>query len=244
MKRALAACVAYLLIGLPSIAQVRIYFDAENAPLMQERDGKAAGLYPALVAEAFKRMGVPLEMKAMSWIRVLDGCDRGMNGAGGLYANSPRLVKWDFSRPIFQERLAIYARKGTGFKYGSIADFRGKRIGVHAGWSYGDEFDIAAANQTLIRDDAATDEDNLRKLAAGQVDAVIANPDGADALLSKAGLSASVEKLPDLFSTVPVYIAFSKPANMRDLLARFDTTMAAMREDGTHARIVASILGK
>lgn len=242
-KLFMGIALAMLALGtLP--AQVNIFFDEANAPFMYMGEFAPTGVYPALVREAFIRMNTPATLQALPWKRVIVGIDAGTNGVGGLYMNSERLEKYDFSKPLFEEKLALYVMTGKTFKYTDISGFNGKIVGVHRGWTYGDEFDAAVASGKVKKEDVSTDEQNVQKLAKGYIDVIIANPEAADPLIQKLGFSSVITKMPDLFSSVSVYVAFNKKANMKTTLDKFNTTIAVMKKDGSYDKIVTAELTK
>jgi polar amino acid transport system substrate-binding protein len=243
MKRkftSLILSIALVAVGLS--AQEIVQFDAANAPFMYAaKDGKAAGLYPALFKEAFNRMGVKVTLNSVPWKRALSDTDAGLAGTGGIYQNADRLKKYDFSDPYYEERLAIYVLAGKEFKFDSIADLTGKTFSVLKGWSYGDEFDNAVKAGSIKSDDGATDDQtNFKKLAIGRCDGVISVVESGTASIQALKLEGKVVALPRLLVTNKVYLAFAKTANKTKLLADFNKTMAAMEKDGSFKSIVNS----
>ena len=64
-----------------------IGIDEANAPFMYEdpATGKAAGLYPLLIAEAFSLAGIDVEFRPLPWRRALSYGEQGIMGIGGIY---------------------------------------------------------------------------------------------------------------------------------------------------------------
>ena len=87
------------LVAAPAPLQARetIAFDEADPPFMFVADGKPAGLYPMLVAEAAQRAGIEVELASMPWKRALAEIDAGKAGIAGIYRNGERLKKYDFS---------------------------------------------------------------------------------------------------------------------------------------------------
>ncbi len=238
-----------IVLGLLSVAprqvlgQVTVQFDAANPPFMFQRGGAPAGLYPVLFAEAFRRAGVKATLRAVPWRRALAALDAGRAGVGGIYQNAERAAKYDFSPPFFQERIAIYFPAGKDAS-GTLEDLLGKRVGVLRGWSYGDAFDAAAAAGKLSREEVESDEQNLRKLAGGRLDAVLAIVESGDEQVRAAKLETRVKRLPGLLLTNPVHLAFAKSADKKDVLAKFAAAIEAMKKDGSFDAIVKAELGR
>lgn len=225
-------------------AQERIAFDDATPPFMFLDGGGAGGLYPDLVKEAFRRMGVPVECLAVPWRRALADADRGQAAACGLYKTAERSAKYDYSAPLFEERLGLFVLKGKEFPFGGLDDLGGKRIGTRTGWSYGDAFDAAAkAGRVLADAETNSDLTGFQKLLSGRLDAVLAEVEAGEAAVRTLKAGGTVALLPRLYSSQAVYLAYAKAAGKTALLERFNRTVASMKLDGTYDRIVARAFG-
>jgi len=230
----LVLCVLMLGIWVGgAVAAEKVCFDQENPPFMYQKGDSPAGLYPALIAEAFKRMDVPLTMECLPWNRALAGADAGEWGVGGIYQNAERLKKYDYSEPIFAEKLMIFVLQGSEFAFSGVTDLSGKTIGVMRGWSYGDDFDAAVAAGSITKDEVESDEMNFKKLIAGRLDALIATPETWAGLQGELDKDGKVVSLPTPMAENNTYLIFNKSAGKTDLLTRFNETVAAMKADGT-----------
>jgi polar amino acid transport system substrate-binding protein len=225
-------------------ADETVTFDEANAPFMFAKDGAPAGVYPALFAEAFKRMKVPVKLEAIPWKRAIACADAAECGVGGIYQNSERLLKYDYSKPYFEETLLVYVSTSKPIAYQGIADLYGKTVGVLRGWSYGDEFDKAAADKKITRDEMGSDEANFQKLAAGRVDAVIGIAEAGNMLLKKAELAGKVKAVSPPLAVNKVYLIFNKKAGKSAMLAAFDKAIESMRADGTFKAVVEKSMGQ
>jgi polar amino acid transport system substrate-binding protein len=223
----------------PEDAQAVVAFDTRNPPFMFSSGKVATGLYPRLIAEAFARARVKAELKAMPWKRALAEFAAGRLGVGGIYKTPEREAFSDFSAPFFEERLAVYARRESGLSIVSVASLYGKTVGVNAGWVYTDQLSAAIKAGKLSVDPGPGDEQNIRKLAAGRLDAVIAIVESGDLAVRAQGMEGIIARSPRLLGTNKVYLAFNKSAGMRRELALFDEAIASMKEDGTFDRILA-----
>ncbi len=236
--RRIAILMAALALGLAAGAQEVVTFDDANPPYMFQKDGKPAGLYVALATEAFKRAGIAADIRVAPWKRAVQAAEDGSSALGGCYSNADRLAKYDFTDGLFEETLVLIVQKGKAFKYGGVADLRGKRIGVMAGWSYGDDFDKAKADKALTADEADSDDANIRKLLAGRVDAIIMDRLAATKQFSAA--LAGTEILPTPLTRNATYIIFKKSLGKQAVIAKLNAALKAMRADGSYDRIVAT----
>lgn len=67
-----------------------IAVDDANPPFMFQENGKAGGLYPALLQAIFSRMEVQAEIKAYPWKRALNIGEKGEVAIGGIYKTEER----------------------------------------------------------------------------------------------------------------------------------------------------------
>lgn len=222
---------------------VAVCVDAENPPFMSSVAGKAAGLYPALITEAFQTNKLAVQLDAKPWKRCIADMDDARTGVGGIYKNEERLKKYDFSEPIFVERMAVFSNKGRKLEFSGVPTLIGKRVGVMRGWSYGDEFDKAVKEGKITVEEVNSDAQNFQKLSAGRIDAVLAI-DEAGATVLKGGHHPDIEKSAKYLFENPTFLAFHKSANQADALSRFNKAIDDMRKNGKLGKIATSELSK
>lgn len=225
----------FIFLGLLGLAPawagppVVIDFDQANPPYMYQKDGKLRGIFPLICQVAFKRMNVPVELRARPWARALDEVDSGEVGVCGLYKTSDRVQKWDFSHYLTMDTILVYARRDDPVGYRTTWDLWGHRIGVMRGWSYGDDFDRYRAGGMFEVSPETSDEQNFKMLTSNRIDCFLAIP-------------ISVAKLTPIYPDIvpepvpvavnPTFLAFSKAAHAQALLNRFDAQIRAMRASG------------
>jgi len=236
-------CWAGLLIGLllagAAAAQQRMHVDVDeaNPPFMYAQAGRAAGAYPALLGAVFREMKAEVEIRALPWRRALSEIESGAAGVGGLYQTAERLARFDYSEPLFVERINVYMPRGPA-TYRGLTDLHGKRVGVIRGWSYGDEFDEARRTGTVLVEEVTSDEQNLRKLEAGRLDAALAIEEAAGPRLKQ---YPGVQRAGTL-AEKPTFLAFHKSARMGAFLERFNAALARLKKSGEADRILAQEL--
>ena len=228
-------------VMLSANAAETIVLDAANPPFMYDKNGSPAGVYPALFAAAFAKMGTDAKLEAKSWSNALAELDGGKVGVGGIYKNADRVKKFDFSEPIFVEKLIVYTNKSKPLAFKSANDLKGSVVGVIRGWSYGDDFDNVRKTGGVKVEEAADDAQNLEKLNAGRLDAVIAVEEAGTALL-KTGAFPNVVASATPLATNAAHLAFNKAARKADLLAKFSATISQMKKSGEYAKVVDQAL--
>ncbi|MBS1156995.1 MAG: ABC-type amino acid transport/signal transduction system, periplasmic component/domain [Proteobacteria bacterium] len=224
-----------------SADNIVINFDSANPPFMYEREGKAAGIYPALVTAAFKRMRVGVTLQPRPWVRALRELDEGLAGVGGIYRNAERERKYDFSQPIFVEKLLVYFNKSRPVNFNTVDDLKGLHIGVVRGWSYGERFDLARRAGQFTAEETPSDEQNFSKLERARLDAVLAVAEaGAAQMVTRSNIQAA----PAPLALNVTFLTFAKSARKQALLKQFDLALKAMHADGEFERIVAAELAR
>ncbi len=229
-----------------------ILFDDDQPPYAYRPPGethRARGIYPELAAEAFRRMGQKSSMEPAPWARALTELDSGRAGVCGLYATGPRLLRYDFSAPVFEESLHLVIPVGadlpgplTGLGGNALAALRGMRLGVVRGWSYGDALDTARAEGSFTTEEAGSEAQNMLKVAGGRLDGAIVTREGATWLRERLGLTRLVIVAPQPLAVLPVHLAFRRQDMQHHLLRAFDAAIREMKADGAYARIVERAL--
>lgn len=227
-----------------SATGIQVVFDTANYPFMYaengQADGKAAGLYPAIIEAVFKRMGTPVNVTSFPWKRALEMGERGEAAIGGIYKNEQRLLVFDYSDPIYTEHLYIFVRKGESFSYTTTDDLKGKMLGVIRGWSYGDVFDQAKEAGVFAVEENVSDIANFEKLLLSRVDCIIVDGLAAQQIIQKFGYQDQVERLETPVTTNDTFLVFAKSTQQTELLKRFNETLAAMKQDGSYDELVKS----
>lgn len=233
-------CILVGSIHLSIAASELIYFDEKNPPFMyaDASNHTAIGLYPALIAEAFRRMAVSVELKPLPWRRALKQLELGNAGLGGIYQNQERKQKFDYSIPLFEEQIAIYSLAANGHDLRNLRDLYGKRVGVINGWYYSDEFTAALKSGLITVQSVADDKTNMRKLQLGRLDAVLAIIQSGDGALHAMALEGVIARPQQPLLRNPVYLAYHRRAQRQALLQQFNRAILAMQQDGTYLRLI------
>lgn len=218
---------------------VKIAVDNGNPPFMYAKDDKAAGLYPVVLEAIFAKMGVPTEISALPWKRTLALGEKGEVAIGGIYKNEERVKIYDYSAPIYSEKLVLYVEKDKSFPFSGIQDLKGKKIGTILGWSYGEAFDNARKDNLFTVDEVVSDSVNFKKLASGRVDCVIAIEMAGKKAVAEEKLEDKVIALPTPVAINDTFLVFAKSVNKGELLGQFNATLAKMKEDGSYDKLIA-----
>jgi polar amino acid transport system substrate-binding protein len=249
-KKALACLLivlAFLVITVSvPYAGTLVLAAANTWPTAYLVDGRPTGMLVDLVAEAYRRAGHSVEVKLMPWARCLKEAETGeVDGVFSSFKLPERERFLAFSKEALTiQVIAFFARPEwtQGFD-GDLAAVRDVKIGVIAGTSYGEQFDVAARDGVLRNVDQTNSiESNLKKLVSGRVDLIPSYRYVALDTARRLQLLAQIREISPPLDSVPTYLAFTKVRDLRKPSADFDAAMASMKQDGTYDRIVGKYL--
>lgn len=224
---------------------VNVSVDEAYPPYMYNKNNVAVGLYPEIVAAIFFRIGRDTSVSALPWKRALKIGEAGLGGVAGIYKNKERLTIYDYSDPLYEEKMVLYVKKGNAFAFSDIADLKGRRVGLNFGWSYGDAIDSAREAGLFSTDDSVRNNlANFRKLIGGRTDCFIVDELAARKIISQQGFEGLVEQLDTPVSVNAGYLVFSKTLKQKSLLDEFDKAMKQLRNEGTYDVIINSVIKK
>jgi ABC-type amino acid transport substrate-binding protein len=213
----------------------KVFGSDRYEPLLYPKDGQPAGTLAETLLASQRLSGDRFALELVLWQRALRLAEAGEGGLLGVSRNREREVWLDFSRPIYEDRLLLLVRKGEAFRFRSLADLEGKRIGMAMGTTGGDAFDEAERNGRLqvIRDQSAPRR--LQALLAGRMDAAVIG--GGPASLGRvvgrmpdpeAG-RARLELMDNPLLRDPLHLAFPKRLGAGAVIDRFNAALLALR---------------
>ena len=232
--------------SLNGVAQSKawsVQFDPASVPTMYaDEQGQARGIYPALVAAAFARMGEPLRAGTLPFRRLLNELRDGQSLAGAVIRTPEREAFADFSYPYFSEGLTVLTlaeRTPEMVNWGALK--RG-RVGIIRGWSYGQGFEAARQSQELRVEEVTSDLNNLLMLLRKRLDAVLITEIGARYLqLRHPELQALAPAFRLNANDIHLAVPRGQPGGPQ-LLERFNAAVAALRRAGELERLAEQAL--
>lgn len=224
-------------LGAATETPLPIIFDRSSQPTQYAVEAEVAGVYPRIVATAFKRLNVHVRLQAQPFKRMLEQAYQGRSAAGAVIKTPERLARLDFSDRYFVERVLVYQKRQGSAPFSGLHALNGLHVGVIRGWSYGAAFDAARAAGRFKTEEVDNDMQNFNKLRQGHLDAVLATELSGFLLLKEPKfkeLQASTTPL----VAADIHLAIPKSAQQQALLQRFNRAISAMRADGDIERIV------
>jgi polar amino acid transport system substrate-binding protein len=236
-------CIPSLIISpKESFSDTYKYYYPEYPPFQYPKDGKPAGIFPALLTEAFHRMGHELETINVPWARIMRMMKTGKTDIVPAFKTPEREKFMDFSNETFLEQpVAIFTRKDLDITYnGDLTQLSKYRVGIVLRISYGKVADEAIANGVLPKVEYAADgEQSVLQLVRNRVDLIILNTYGAYHILQKLGVSDQVKEIRPAVQITPTNLGFSKNRNLLPLRDSFDKVLVEMKRDGSYDRILS-----
>jgi len=176
---------------------LRVAFDAGNPPAMWGNGQAVRGVQPALLAAAAQAAGVAVAFQGMPWPRAIEGLERGEHCVGGAYKNAERLARYQFSESFRDETVvAVTLARSPLVALRQLSDLRGLRVGLHRGWSYGEELDAALADPAQNVTRLTFGNRLFLALESGKVDVVLT--DGENVAYEARALRRPVRVLAEL----------------------------------------------
>jgi polar amino acid transport system substrate-binding protein len=208
-------------------------------PFQHLEQRQLTGMAVEVVAEMFKRAGVPHNDELLSWKDAYDRAQLYPNTC--IYStarteNRERLFKW--VGPIVENKWAAFAKKGFKGRLAAPADFKDYRIGVLKGDAKERYLqDLAVTFRTAESDDAANPPKlTLNRTEPGKIDLWVTGYYTGAHVAKKTGVGDIVPVW--VFQTSPNYLA-CHPGTPADVLRKLQAALEAMNKDGGRAAIVA-----
>jgi ABC-type amino acid transport substrate-binding protein len=121
-----------------------------------------------------RELGVVFEVRMYPWARAERYALDGGELIFGLPKTAERLRLLRYSDAASHRNLWLVTRSDATFNFNTLDDLRGKTLGIARGYSYGEEFDRARAQQLFRTDeDISSRGTRLTRLMLKRVDAIL-----------------------------------------------------------------------
>jgi len=244
--------VLLLLLVLPARAAEEIRFlTEENPPYNFLKDGQVRGIAVDLLLAMGREANRPIRrsrIELLPWPR-----------AYRLLQHRPNTVLFSTARtreredrflwvgPIIELTIGVIAPRARHLRPRSVADLAGLRIGTILNGAP-EQLLLARGLSAEYLDRVTTPGQNVRKLAAGRIDALAFNTTATHLLMEEMGIDPEDYETILVLKQARLYYAFSQgsdPALVRDLGRALETLRSRRGPDGltVHDRIVNGYLG-
>lgn len=130
------------------------------------------GTVARLVRDIFAEQGYEVTFHFLPWKRAYRDAASGRHDATAIWMHAEeREADFIYSDAVMHERFVLFYRKDQPVQWDTLPDLADLTLGGSIGYSYGPEFDLAAEEEILNVEWAASTELNFRKLLYGRIDA-------------------------------------------------------------------------
>lgn len=211
-----------------------------------DANGRAVGGYAVdFMKEIFARTGRPVRLSILPWLRCLKMAERGdVDGIMLLTASEERKQFLIMTDPLLSDANVFWYRRDNPGAQERLAfeELRGLRIGVVAGFNYGEAFNRAVTEYGLILDEAPSILSNFRRLDRNWIDVFPVNRLAADyALHNHSSLRSRFIAFNGPFEAVGFRLGLAKKGRAAGLIAPINEAINSMREDGSVERILRQV---
>lgn len=217
-KRLWALASLGLALALFSVISLPAYAQRKVPLLFGENKNEKGELIP--VADHFLKMlsalekdlDVQFQLQIYPWNRAVKLANDDGRLIFGMSLTPEREPIFSFSEPVLFQNLWLVTRADHEFPFESLADLKGKVIGVVRGSRYGGEFDLQKNRLFKIDDDIDASSARLKKLLNQRIDALtyaspISDPKEVEKLINDIVLHESGETTKPAekrFSVLPI----------------------------------------
>lgn len=245
MRRLLTALLICAGLCQPAHSQEHIRIAIGEWPPFISQQLPNYGVIPQLISEAFATQGVTVEYGFFPWKRAYEEVKQGRWQASAVWGRTPeREADCLFSEVVYSDAVVLFYNRSKAISWdGSLVgaeQLKGLRIGIPLGSAKMPVLE-QAEQRGWVQYEASGDElINLRKLAAGRIDAVDIVKGSGNHVLSQQ-LSASERSK---ITTTPSYqtwdyhliLSRQLPESER-LLQLFHLGLQQLHRNGRHAQI-------
>jgi polar amino acid transport system substrate-binding protein len=203
-------------------------------PLMVE--SKDEGVFIALTQALAKEAGFELTIRVLPPQRTLQ--EFSANKIDGVFPALSVTMPGSYERSdlIYVKRDYAFTVKGNP-PLETIADLSGKHVGITSGYPYAKKL---TTDKSIHLDVANSDDQNVKKLLAGRVNAfVVEEKSGLKAFMNNGSHNKISYNPAQSLSEQDVFYAFQKNVRGKVLAEKISAALVVLKENGTFARIMA-----
>jgi polar amino acid transport system substrate-binding protein len=192
-----------------------------------------------IVDAAFALQGIKVEYQFFPWKRAYEEAREGRLDGTLIWAKYPaREADFLFSDEIVRTHVVLFYAKARPIHWQTLRDLAPYRIGGALGYYYGEEYSKLENEGVLKMELAASDEINLRKLAANHLDLTPVERDAGLYMLATSlhDIADQLAYDPRNLQTAAHYVLISKRSpHAEEILRRFNLGLAQLHAEGKFA---------
>ncbi|EJK99043.1 MULTISPECIES: ABC transporter substrate-binding protein [Pseudomonas] len=232
------ALVGLLLLSYSACAQ-KLRLVADGWPPFTDSTLVNGGLATDIVSTALARAGYATDFEQVPWARAMLGIGEGRYDVLiNAWYSEERTQVGQFSAEYLVNRVRFIKRKDDDIQFDQLPQLHAYPIAVVRGYAYSKEFDEDLQMQKIPVHNFAM---AVRMLVAERVKLTVEDEYVARYYLAResAKVRSAVEFLPKPLSENSLHILVSlKNPEHQEIIAKFDQEIAAMKADGSYARLL------
>lgn len=258
LYRPLARCAALALVFALSACGAKAPSEQESGPAVEYVVGTDASYAPFESTDAHqaiqgfdidvlsaiaRREGFRVRFVNTPWEGIFATLDKGSRDilASAITINPERKKLVDFSDPYFNARQLIAVQKGEN-EIGSFRDLRGETVAVQVGTTADEDLQRLMGHDNPDIRRYQTMSEALAALQSGQVRAVVGD-NGVVSGFVRSHPESGLFTVEDTASFTPERYGFAVRKGRKDLLAKINAGLAAVRADGTYDALYKKYFG-
>lgn len=204
--------------------------------LEQDATGIKKGIGVELANRIMTTLGHEIEIEIYPWKRAQMMVKSGLADVLiGPYKTSEREALFNFnSYHFYQDYMIFYSRDDSGFSWnGDLSELNNLKIGVMAGWVYGDQFDNYKKKLSIVT--LHSFNSCFGMLLKNRIDLCAVNQRNAEKYLSRTEQEFRQIKTP--ISSTKGYFGFSKKRALHDLQIEFNRELKKLIDNNEVSRM-------
>ncbi|MFK3818087.1 substrate-binding periplasmic protein [Pseudomonas sp. NPDC089407] len=228
-----------MMLATPAPGNDTLRLVADSWPPFNDVNMPGGGLATSIVTTALARAGYGSVYEEVPWARALLGVGEGRYDVLiNAWYNDARANIGQFSEAYLTNRVRLLQRKGEAFRYKRQSDLYPYSIAVVRDYAYSPEFDgDTRLHKVPVRNFSSA----VRMLVAGRVNLAV-----EDEFVARYNLQREPQEVRDGVvlvepplgeNTLHILVSLKHPEHKR-IVARFEQAIAAMKADGSYARLL------
>lgn len=237
--RLLRALVLLFWTGLAAAETLTLVAENDWYPYAADRNGEAQGISVDIVRAVYAAVGVEVQFTLMSYARCMELLDLGEE-VGCFNTPDDDAIRQTQLLPEHALEVSpafIYARADHDADELSLAQLGGRAVGIVNGYRYGNAF---MQDPHILREYAASDLQNLKKLSAGRLDYIVLYERVARYLIGQHGEELAIKIKPIMpIGEIAIFVSFSRHhPRSAEAMEQFDQGMMKLQKSGRYAAIL------
>ncbi|SDS43200.1 polar amino acid transport system substrate-binding protein [Halopseudomonas sabulinigri] len=207
-------------------------------PYIYEEAGTLKGVDYDVTNRVLGQLGYEARWQLLPWRRALhDTANGSADAILDISPNPEREQQYIFPHePLSRSESVLFYRIDRPHPFTGLQDLRGLKIGVSAGYVYGNSEFMHA--DYFSREPAASTEASLLMLMHERVDMVIMNKRAGQFTLRQLGLERQVTHHPLVVSSGALFLAFHRSPDMAALAKRFSSGLSTFKRSSEYLQIL------